>query len=72
MGLVDFVDGDISGGFLHADFVAVGYLSADPAGDVFGGGVDVDDVVEALVVESVDHLADVGEVYHHTVGVEGC
>ena len=68
---IDLVRGDIAGGLLDVDAVAVGDLLLAPVGDILGRGIAAYHVVDDLVVESVDDLAlDLGEVHHHTVMVQ--
>ena len=56
---------------MDADLVAVLHVVAYPAGDVLGGRIDIQHLVDVLVVESVlDHPLDVREVSHHAVLVE--
>ena len=68
---IDLVRGDIAGGLLDVDAVAVRHLLLAPMGDILGRGVAAYHVIDDLVVETVDNLAlDLGEVHHHTVMVQ--
>jgi hypothetical protein len=68
---IDLVRGDIAGGLLDVDAVAVGDLLLAPVGDILGRGIAAYHIIDDLVVESVDDLAlDLGEVHHHTVMVQ--
>ena len=68
---IDLVRGDVAGGLLDVDAVAVRHLLLAPVGDILGRGIAAYHVVDDLVVESVDDLAlDLGEVHHHTVMVQ--
>ena len=68
---IDLVRGDVAGGLLDVDAVAVGDLLLAPVGDILGRGIAAYHVVDDLVVESVDDLAlNLGEVHHHAVMVQ--
>ncbi len=71
MELVAFVDGTVVLGLVDADLVAVLDVVAYPAGDVLGGRIDIQHLVDVLVVESVlDHPFDVREIRNHAVLIE--
>ena len=68
---VDFVACGVALAFLHVDAPAVRHEFADMAGDVLGGGIERKLVVEARMVEVVDHDAlDFREIRHHAVVVQ--
>ena len=68
---LSFVGGNIAFGLLYADLVAVLHMVAYPTGDILGGRIDLQHLVDILVVESLfNNTFDVGEVGYHTVLVE--
>ena len=68
---VFFIACGVSFAFLNVDTIAVFDIVAYPAGDILGGRIEVEDIVETCVVKTViDKLFDVGEVCHHAVSVQ--
>lgn len=65
------VDSYIAFRFLKRHFIAVRYLFANPAGQILGRRVEVEEVVEALVIKLLlHHFFYVAEIHDHAVLVE--
>ncbi len=69
--LIFFIDGHVVFRFFHFYFKTGGDLLANPVGDVLGGWVERQDIVEVLMVEfRLDRLFDMAEIDNHAILVQ--